>query len=134
MPFHKRRTWVVEPIASAEALAEKLIGHSWCSCNAWSLGGYLFLNDQTSEDGAFEVAVVKPPAEPGGPWWQIESVTFGRFRNSPFGKSATEKARACIALYVSGAMDPGREGSVAWKCEPCRVETPAEHGTCMHCA
>jgi hypothetical protein len=62
MPWHKHRTWVIHPAESVEWLAEKLIGHSWCSCAGWSLGGYLFLNDQTSADGAFEVAVIKPPA------------------------------------------------------------------------
>src|SRR3954454_12737522 len=77
MPWHDKRTWVVHPAPSAEWLAEKLVDHSWCSCAGWSLGGYLFLNDQTSEDGAFEVAVVKPPAEPGGQWVQVESITFG---------------------------------------------------------
>jgi hypothetical protein len=77
MPLHSKRTWVVVPAESAEWLAEKLVNHSWCSCAGWSLDGYLFLNDQTSPDGAFEVAVVKPPADPGGQWYQVESVTFG---------------------------------------------------------
>jgi hypothetical protein len=134
MPYHRRRTWAVVPIESAEALAEKLIGHSWCSCNGWSLGSYLFLNDPRSPDGTFEVAVVKPPAEPGGPWWQIESVTFGWFQSEPFGRTAKVKARECIELYVYGAMDPGQPRSVAWKCERSRVETPEQHGTCWHCA
>jgi hypothetical protein len=134
MPFHKKRRWVVHPVGSADELAEKLIGHSWCSCQGWSLGGYLFLNDQTSPDGPFEVAVVKPPAESDGRWWQIESVTFGWFTDDPFGKTAREKARNCIALYVSGAMDPGREQAVARACEPCRIETPEQHGRCGHCA
>jgi hypothetical protein len=146
MPWHEKRTWVVHPIESAEALAEKLIGHSWCSCAGWSLGGYLFLNDQTSEDGAFEVAVVKPPAEPGGEWWQIESVTFGWMLESPRGgwehqadygrDAAAARERACelIERYISGVMDPGTEGGVAWKCEPCDVESPEQHGRCHLCA
>ncbi len=134
MPFHSRRTWVVAPIESAEALADKLIGHSWCNCQGWKLGDYLFLNDQTSPDGAFEVAVVKPPAEPDGQWWQIESITFGWFTNNPFGKTATEKAVEVVQRLVSGSMDPGREEGVAWKCETCHVETPEEHGRCYLCA
>jgi hypothetical protein len=86
MPLHSKMTWVINPAPSAEWLAEKLIGHSWCSCQGWSLGGYLFLNDQTSPDGAFEVAIVKPPAEEGGPWYQVESITFGVSvrRNQPW--------------------------------------------------
>jgi hypothetical protein len=144
MPYHWFRTWVVVPIESAEALAEELIGHSWCSCQGWSLGGYLFLNDQTGEDGAFEVAVVKPPAEPGGRWWQIESITFG-WLSSPIvlmqhfqetGKKATphELALGHIERCISGGLDPGREGSVAWECEPCDVQTPEQHGRCELCA
>ncbi len=92
MPFHKHRTWVVHPAESVEWLAEKLMNHSWCNCQGWSLGGYLFLNDQTSPDGAFEVAIVKPPGEPDGPWWQVESITFGWIQSVPFGETALQKA------------------------------------------
>src|SRR3954452_6168568 len=123
MPFHKARTWVVYPAESAEWLAENLIGHSWCSCAGWSLGGYLFLNDQTSEDGAFEVAVVKPPAEPDGVWWQVESITFGwlsstavlmqAFRERGRRFTATELALDYINECVSGRNDDGEEGGVA---------------------
>jgi hypothetical protein len=67
MPFHENRTWCVVPAESAEWLAKKLVEHTWTLCAGWSLGGYLFLNDATHEDGAFEVAVVKPPAGEGGP-------------------------------------------------------------------
>src|SRR3954452_23244683 len=95
MPFHKARTWVVYPAESAEWLAERLLGHSWCSCAGWSLGGYLFLNDQTSPDGAFEVAIVKPPADPGGQWWQVESVTFGWLRTD-YRLTVYQKARRHI--------------------------------------
>jgi hypothetical protein len=144
MPMHWSRTWVVHPAPSAEWLAEKLIGHTWCSCQGWSLGGYLFLNDQTSENGAFEVAVVKPPAEPDGQWWQVESVTFG-WLTSPLvlrqhmqetGRRVTplELSLEHINDAVSGRLDPGQPGSVAWKCDPCAIETPEPHGRCHHCA
>jgi hypothetical protein len=133
MPLHKQRQWVIQPAESAAWLAEQLIDHSWCSCQGWSLGGYLFLNDQTSPDGAFEVAIVKPPAEEGGPWHQVESVTFGWFR-SEYKHSPVEKARICIEQAIAGRFDPGEEGSVAWPIEPCRVETPEQHGRCGHCA
>src|SRR5205807_9123739 len=128
MPMHKRRTWVVHPVESAEWLAEKLVNHSWCSCAGWSLGGYLFLNDQTGEDGAFEVAVVKPPAEPGGQWWQVESVTFGwlssesvlmlRWRETGRRWTPEEIALEHIRDAITGKDDPGRPNSVAWKIDP----------------
>jgi hypothetical protein len=144
MPFHRLRTWCVVPAPSAEWLAEKLIGHTWCSCAGWSLGGYLFLNDQTSEDGAFEVAIVKPPVAPDGEWWQVESVTFG-WLSSPLvlrqhmretGRRATplELALGHITEAVSGQLDPGQPGSIAWRCDPCVIETPEQHGRCHHCA
>lgn len=144
MPLHSRRTWVVVPAESAEWLAEKLVGHSWCSCMGWSLGDYLFLNDQTSPDGAFEVAVVKPPAEPDGSWWQVESITFGwltsslvlmqHFRETGRRSTPLEPALGHINRCISGEIDPGQPGSVAWPIEPCRVETPEQHGRCIHCA
>ncbi len=112
MPMHCRRTWVVHPAPSAAWLAEQLIGHSWCSCQGWSLGNYLFLNDQTSPDGAFEVAIVKPPATEGGPWYQVESVTFGWLRTN-YKRTALEQARHAIEAAVAGRLDPGQPGSVA---------------------
>jgi hypothetical protein len=136
MPFHARRTWVVNPIESAEALAEKLIDHSWCSCQGWSLGGYLFLNDQTSEDGAFEVAIVKPPAEPGGEWWQLESITVSWliYNCKPFsGDTPMSRMLGYINETLAGDFDPA-PGRVAWKCEPCDMESPEQHGRCHLCA
>jgi hypothetical protein len=144
MPLHKTRTWVVHPAPSAEWLAEKLVNHSWCSCAGWSLGGYLFLNDQTSEDGAFEVAIVKPPAEPDRQWYQIESITFGwltsesvllqHFRETGTRISALELSLKHINHCIFGELDPGAAGSVAWAIDPCRIEAPREHGRCRHCA
>jgi hypothetical protein len=144
MPMHTNRTWCVVPAESVEWLAEKLVNHSWCSCAGWSLGGYLFLNDQTSADGAFEVAIVKPPLEPGGPWWQIESITFGWLSSSlvlaqhvrETGEHATSEqlARKHINRCLSGAIDPGTSESVAWLIPRLNVETPEQHGRCEHCA
>jgi hypothetical protein len=144
MPLHAKRRWVVQPAESAECLAEKLIGHSWCNCQGWSLGGYLFLNDQTSPDGAFEVAIVKPPAEPDGQWWQVESVTFGWLTSSVVilqhmqekGRRVTplELSLEYVTKAVSGQFDPGQVGSVAWKIGALDAETPEQHGRCYHCA
>jgi len=141
MPLHRKRRWVIQPAESAVWLPEQLIGHSLCSCQGWSLGGYLFLNDQTSADGAFEVAIVKRPAEEGGHWFQVESVTFGWMRGR-YKLSAVEQAQRCIESAIAGRFDPaiagrfdpGEPGSVAWPIEPCRVETPEQHGRCGHCA
>ena len=133
MPMHSKRTWVVNPAPSAEWLAEKLIGHSWCSCQGWSLVGYLFLNDQTSPDGAFEVAIVKPPAEDREQWYQVESVTFGWLRPD-YKLTAYQKAQRYIQDAIEGRLDPDQPGSVAWKIDPCRVEAPDQHGRCCHCA
>jgi hypothetical protein len=144
MPMHKRRTWVVHPAESAEWLAEKLVGHSWCSCAGWSLGGYLFLNDQTSEDGAFEVAIVKLPRFEGDIWYQVESVTFGwlsspavlmqHWRETGHRTTPEQLALGHISRAVSGECDPSRHGSVAWKIDPPSIETPEQHGRCPLCA
>jgi hypothetical protein len=69
--FHKNRTWCVGPVATPEELAEKL-RRTWTSCTGFELGGYLFLNDQLSEDGAGEWGVVKKDT-----MVQVESITFG---------------------------------------------------------
>src|SRR5215472_9716056 len=107
MPLHKKRRWVIQPAESAAWLAEQLIGHSWCSCQGCSLGGYLFLKDQTGPDGALEGASVKPPATEGGQWFQVESVTFGWMRGS-YKFSAVEQAHQCIELVIAGRFDPGQ--------------------------
>jgi len=73
--FYKRGYWSVAPVANAEELATKLTEQTWTLCTGFSLGGYLFLNDSTSEDGVQEYAVVKPLPEGGHV--QIESITFG---------------------------------------------------------
>src|SRR5262245_9526874 len=112
--------------------------------SGWSLGGYVFLNDATCEDGAFEVAIGKPPAEPGGEWWQVESVTFGwltsplvlaqRFRETGRRWTPDEIALEHISDAISGKDDPGQPGSVAWEIDPLSIETPEQHGRCRLCA
>ena len=73
--LHKRGYWSVTPVSNPEELATKLTEHTWTLCTGFSLGGYLFLNDSTSEDGAQEYAVVKPLRDGG--FVQVESITFG---------------------------------------------------------
>jgi hypothetical protein len=145
MPLHKRRTWVIDPAEyTPEELAIKLIDHSWCSCQGWRIGRYLFLNDQTSPDGAFEVAIVRAPEEEGGQWYQVESVTFGWLTSTlvlmqhwqETGRRETphQLGAGYIRNAVAGKCDPEAEGTVAWAIEPPRIETPEQHGRCAHCA
>ena len=75
--FHSKRIWCVTPKETPEEVARLLKEHTWTLCTAFEIRGYLFLNDSTSEDGAAEFAVVKRPAEVGGQFLQVESITFG---------------------------------------------------------
>lgn len=145
MPLHRHRTWVIDPAEyTPEELAIKLIDHSWCSCQGWRIGRYLFLNDQTSADGAFEVAVVKIPDPEWGRWYQLESITFGWLSSTMFlsqhrretGRRETpyQIGAGYIRDAVAGKMDTGAEGNVAWPIDPVRYETPEQHGCCGHCA
>lgn len=74
MPCNDRRRWNVGNVATAEELAEKLSGdnHTWTLCTGFRHGGFLFLNDSFSEDGAAEWAVVRE-----SDLRQVESITFG---------------------------------------------------------
>jgi hypothetical protein len=118
--FHRTRRWCVTPVASAEELAEKLTEHTWTLCTAFSLGGYLFLNDATSEDGAAEFAVLKMTT--AGVHIQIESITFSW--------CTRERALELIRQVLAGAFDAaGMFGPV----KP-RLDTPEQHGRCPLCA
>jgi len=57
--MHKRRLWTVAYVSTIRDLAEKLTERSWCLCTGFQIGGYAFLNDATSEDGAQEFGVVR---------------------------------------------------------------------------
>ena len=57
--MHKRRLWTVAYVSTIRDLAEKLTERSWCLCTGFQIGGYAFLNDATSEDGAQEYAVIR---------------------------------------------------------------------------
>jgi|SRR5215472_11785305 len=70
--MHKQRRHYVGTVETAEQLAEKLTQHTWTLCTGFRLGGFLFLNDSTSEDGAAEWAVVRESDS-----MQVESITFG---------------------------------------------------------
>jgi hypothetical protein len=120
--FHKTRTWCVSPIGSAEELAEKLSEHTWTGCTAFELQGYLFLNDSTSADGAQEYAVLKRPAQPGGAFFQIESITFGW--------CSQEKGLEYVRRILAGEYDQAEYRAAVTP----RLEIAADHGRCHHCA
>ena len=74
--MHKQRIHCVGPVDTAEHLAEKLAGSTWCLCTGFYVEGHpddLFLNDATHEDGAGEYGVIKKT--PDG-FMQVESITF----------------------------------------------------------
>ncbi len=117
--FHSQRRWCVAPVENAEVLAEKLTEQTWTLCTAFSLQGYLFLNDATSEDGAQEYAVLKV-AEAAH--IQIESITFSW--------CTRERALELIRQVLAGKFDAaGMYGPVKPK-----LDTPEAHGRCPLCA
>jgi|SRR3989344_1530496 len=110
--LHKMRHWSITSVASAEELATKLTKHRFALCTGFSLEGYLFLNDSTSEDGAQEYAVVKPLPEGGHA--QVKSITFGwrtryqvleMIRKALAGEYDTELT---FASFVELKSEPGR--------------------------
>ncbi len=70
--LHRRRRFSVADVASAEELATTLTEHVWTLCTGFRFGGYLYLNDSLSPDGAQEYAVVRESDR-----IQVESITFG---------------------------------------------------------
>ena len=119
--MHKRR-WCVGEVRDAEELARQLTGRTWTLCTGFELGGYLFLNDSTSEDAAQEYAVVKRPAAAGDPFVQVESITFGW--------CSPAQALAYVRAALAGDMD----GTDLCRQVRPQLETLATHGRCPHCA
>ena len=129
--FHRNRKWSVADmtedlkarwdcagLCDDEALAKMLVHQTWCLCTGFRLGGYLYLNDSTSEDGAAEYAIVK---EATG--IQVESITFGWTTDA--------KAVATIQEISAGKYD--RENYGGGPSNSARIESSAHH-TCHLCA
>jgi len=118
--LHEKRTWNVVTANSAEELAELLTEHSWTSCQAFELRGYLFANDATCADGAQEYAVLRQ-----GPvneeLIQIESITFSW--------CSPAKAFWLIQRILTGEFDAGDYSRVC----VARFQTPTEHCFCQLC-
>lgn len=117
--LHSKRIWSVVPAEKAEWLAEQLTQYTYCGCNGFRLGDYLFINDATCADGAQEYAVLKPT---GDHYVQIESLTFSWMTQ--------EKALDIIRRVLAGEFDHERYGAI----DLSRIQTPAEHGRCYLCA
>ena len=119
--LHSNRVWCVNPVESAEELARKLTETTWCCCTAFTLGGYGWLNDSTSPDGAQEYAVLKGDGGQGAPV-QIESITFGWCDEA----TALDFIRRTLAGH-DDRNDFRRDVAP-------RMESPEQHGRCPHCA
>lgn len=113
--MHDKRRFVIGEVQTPEELAKKLTQYTWCTCNGFRLGGFLFLNDSTGADGAQEYGIVRV-----SDMAEIESITFGWCDE----KKALQ--------YIQDILD-GKFTTVYSKVEN-RIETPAEHGRCGACA
>ena len=119
--FHHDRTWCVTPVESAEELARKLTTIVWTCCTAFELGGYLWLNDSTSPDGAAEFAILKRQT-PDGQMLQVESITFGWCNQ--------QQSLEYVQQALRGEFDASEFAHEVHA----RLQTPQEHGRCHHCA
>lgn len=116
--LHRKRIWSFTPAESAEWLAEQLTECSWCCCNGFSLGGYLFVNDATCEDGAQEYGVLRKLDDH---YVQIESLTFSWM--------TPERALDLIRRVLAGEFDDDRYDVV----DAQRIKPAEEHGRCHLC-
>lgn len=117
--FHTNRVWSVAQAESPAWLGEKLTQYTWCCCNGFQLGDYLFVNDATCPDGAQEYAALKLDTDH---YVQIESLTFSWM--------TFERALEIIHRVLAGDFDAERYGTT----ERQRIQTPADHGRCHLCA
>ncbi|HET6416719.1 MAG TPA: hypothetical protein VFG22_10530 [Polyangiales bacterium] len=111
--IHDKRAFNIVTVRSAAALAKKLSEHTWTLCSGFSHGGYLFLNDSFSEDGAAEFAVVRESDA-----LQVESITFGWCN--------VEESLGYIKRAVAGEFDAAGHSKIEL----------LNHGDyrCYHCA
>ena len=117
--LHSKRIWSIAPAESAEWLAEQLIQSTWCGCNGFRLGDYVFVNDATCADGAQEYAALR---QDGEHFIQIESLTFSWM--------TYDKALRGIRQVTASEFNHERYGRVAAS----RLQTPEQHGRCHLCA
>lgn len=123
--FHRKRRWVLSPVASIAELAHMLTQRTWTLCSGFYVEGHpdtILLNDATHEDGAAEFGVCRStqPSE----WIQVESITFSWIDE----RKAAELIRAAIASEFDSndfARPINLEG---------RLDDPQSHGRCHLCA
>lgn len=113
--FHDDRTWCVRPDGTPEDVALQVTRRTWPACTAFAIRGYLILNDSLPEDGSTDFAVVKRPAERGGAFVQIASLTLGFF--------SYENALDRLRRVLAGDYDAHASADAV---EP-RLETAHEH-------
>jgi hypothetical protein len=144
--MHNNRVWCVARVATAEELAEKLTQCTWCCCSGFELGGYLWLNDATCEDGAQEYAVVRKPTDAEPHYRQVESITASwcsavqllqyihdvQLGSATIGCGAGPVVVAKSLADLSLALGVNDQPQ-AYVVHP-RIETPEQHGRCPHCA
>ncbi len=117
--LHRQRSWSIAPVDNAETLSKKLTQSTWCGCNGFQLGRYLFVNDSTSPDGAQEYGVLKPV---GKGFAQIESLTFSWM--------TPVQALDIVRRVLAGEFDREQYDLITAE----RLESPEQHGRCHHCA
>ena len=116
--LHENRTFGVSDVARPGDLVAKFKGDVsvWCGCTGWRHKGWLWLNDSTSPDAIQEYAVVHE-----GTMVQWESLTITWM--------SADEIRKFIQDFEEGTAERPYFGAVSNK-----IETPAEHGRCQHCA
>ena len=118
--LHADRRFSVTSEEDAEQLAYKLTTRTWTGCTGFRHGGYLFLNDSFSADGAQEFAVFRGQ-ELAGKLVQIESITFGWMN--------AEEAVTTIRDVARGRYD-----DVMHVVHELTLEPPEQHERCPLCA
>jgi len=116
--LHSKRIWSIFPAESDEWLSEQLTQYTFCGCNGFQLGGYVFVNDATCADGAQEYGTLKLA---GDHYVQIESLTFSWMTPA--------QALDMIQRVLAGEFDDAHYAVI----DRGRLETPVDHGRCHLC-
>lgn len=122
--LHADRVWCVAEVDTPEELARQLTEVTWCLCQGFRVQGhphYVWLNDSTSPDGAQEFAVVKLGLADDH-MTQLESITFGW--------CDYDRALELVRATLNGGDDTNEWARPV----DATLQTPEEHGTCIHCA
>lgn len=115
------RLWTDSRTSDKPGYRWPCVFYVWTLCTGFELGGYLYLNDAFSEDGAQEYAVVKRPSEADPVFRQVESITFSWCR--------LDEALHYIQDTISGKDDGPEKPEVTPLIEPYR-----SHSYCALCA